>query len=208
MSEHSVGKSYEVKTTEEAEADYDDWAADYEADLCRSGYRIPGHIATVFARFVDRDAAPILDAGCGGGIQAEALALAGYGSMTGIDFSNGMMSVARSKSIYDDLRRMVLGEPLDLPDDHFAAVLSSGCITPGHAPPHSFDELIRVCRPGGMLVFSLRDDPAQDPAYPAALERHEQSGAWEPVFTSRSFQSLPYGEPEISHRIHVYRAAE
>lgn len=205
MAEHSVSKSYGVKTTEEAEAAYDEWAADYEADLCRAGYRIPGHIGTVFARFVDLEASPILDAGCGGGHQAEALALAGYGPITGIDLSEGMMSVARSKGIYDDLQRMVLGEPLDLPDDHFAAVLSSGCITPGHAPPHSFDELIRVCRPGGMMVFSLRDDAAQEPAYPAALERHERSGAWEPVFSSRSFQSMPYGEPEVSHRIHVYR---
>ena len=85
-----------------------------------------------------------------------------------------------------------------------AAVLSCGCITPGHAPAHSFDELIRVCRPGGLIVFSLRDDPAQDPAYPAALERLASIGAWEPVFVTSSFQSLPYGEPEITHRIHVY----
>ena len=51
----------------------------------------------------------------------------------------------------------------------------------------------------------MRDDPAQEPDYPAALEKHKKSSAWDPVFTSASFQSLPYGEPEISHRIHVYR---
>lgn len=206
MSEHSVGKSYDVKTVDEAEAAYDNWAQNYEPDLCRSGYRIPGHIATVFTRFVPLGTAPILDAGCGGGIQAEALALAGYRSITGIDLSEGMMAVARSKGIYDDLRRMVMGERLDLPDNHFAAVISSGCITPGHAPAHSFDELVRVCRPGGTIVFSQRDDPAQDPAYPAALQRLEEDGAWSPVFASESFQSLPYGEPEITHRIHVYQA--
>ena len=169
------------------------------------GYRIPGHIATVFTRFVAPDAAPILDAGCGGGHQAEALALVGYGPIAGIDFSEGMMAVARAKGIYAELRRMVMGERLDFPDDHFAAVVSSGCITPGHAPPHSFDELIRICRPGGLIVFSLRDDAAQEPDYPAAVERLAQAGAWEEVFTSDSFQSMPNGEPEVSHRIHVYR---
>ena len=44
----------------------------------------------------------------------------------------------------------------------FAAVLSSGTITPRHAPAHSFDELIRVAMPGASIVFSLRDDPAQE----------------------------------------------
>ena len=205
MTQSNVGKSYQARNAGETEAAYDAWAESYEAELCQAGIRIPGHIATVFTRFVPHDAAPILDAGCGGGHQAEALALIGYGPLIGIDLSEGMMAVARSKGIYAELHRMVLGERLDFPDDHFAAVLSSGCITPGHAPAHSFDELIRVCRPGGLLVFSLRDDSAQQPDYPAALERHEKAGSWEPVFTSASFQSLPYGEPEISHRIHVYR---
>ena len=205
MSDHSVAKSYAVKSTAEAEAAYDDWASSYEPDLCKAGYRLPGHLATVFTRFVPPDATPILDAGCGGGIQTEALTLVGYRGITGIDFSEGMLAVAREKGIYDDLRRMVMGEALDLPGDHFAAVLSCGCITPGHAPANSFDELIRVCRPGGLIVFSLRNDPGQDPAYPAALERLEAAGAWQPVFATAGFQSLPYGEKEVSHRVHVYR---
>jgi hypothetical protein len=64
-----------MKTSEEAEALYNDWAKSYEADLCQEGYRIPGHIATVFTRFIPIEASPILDAGCGGGHQAEALGL-------------------------------------------------------------------------------------------------------------------------------------
>ena len=207
MSDHSVAKSYTATSAAEAEVAYDDWARDYEADLCKAGYRIPGHIAAVFARFVPLEAAPLLDAGCGGGLQAEALALAGYGGFVGIDFSEGMLEIARRKGIYDELSRMVLGEPLDLPDDHFAAVLSAGCITPGHAPPQSFDELVRVCQPGKPVVFSLRDDPAQDPAYPAAVRRLEEAGAWRPLFVTASFHSLPYGEPDITHRIHVYQVA-
>lgn len=130
-------------------------------------------VPTVFARHVAPGTAPILDAGCGGGIQAEPLVLAGYGPITGIDFSAGMLEVARKKGIYAELRQMVLGEHLDFPDDHFAAVLSSGCITPKHAPAHSFDELIRITMPGGLIIFSLRDDPSQEPEYPAALERLE-----------------------------------
>jgi SAM-dependent methyltransferase len=199
-----VGRSYAAGSLVEQEKAYDAWAARYEPDLFGMGYRIPAVLAGVFARFVPADAAPILDAGCGGGVQAEALALLGYGPITGIDLSEGMLGVARAKGVYANLRRMMLGEPLDFPDDNFAAVLSTGTITPRHAPPHSLDELIRVARPGAPIVFSLRDDPAQEPDYPAAVARLEAEGRWRPLFSTPSFRSMPYGEPEITHRIHVF----
>lgn len=202
-----VAKSYAATSVAEQRAAYDDWAEKYEADLCAFGNRIPAVVPTVFTKFVDLGTAPILDAGCGGGIQAEPLALLGHGPITGIDLSDGMLGVARSKGFYAELRQMTMGEHLDFPDNHFAAVLSSGCITPRHAPAHSFDELIRITQPGALIVFSLRDDPAQEPEYPAALDRLEQAGAWTPVFATPSFQSMPYGEPEISHRVHVYRVS-
>lgn len=207
MAGTNVSKSYAAATPEEQRSSYDDWAQQYEQDLCAMGYRIPAAIATAFTRFVPHDAGPILDAGCGGGIQAEPLAMLGYGPITGIDFSEGMLDVARSKGHYAELRQMTLGQPLDFPDDAFAAVISSGTITPGHAPAHSFDELIRVAQANAPVIFSLRDDPAQEPDYPAALERLEAAGAWVPVFRTPSFRSMPYGEPEVTHRIHVYRVA-
>lgn len=204
MAPSKVSASYTATTVEEQQASYDTWAQKYEQDLCGMGYRIPAVIASVFTRFVPEGAQPILDAGCGGGIQAEPIAMLGYGPITGIDLSEGMLDVARSKNIYAELRQMTLGERLDFPDKMFAATLSSGTITPNHAPPHSFDELIRVTQPGGPVIFSLRDDPAQDPAYPGALDRLEQDRVWTPVFKSESFHSMPYGEPDVSHRVHVY----
>ena len=56
---------------EEQEAAYDAWAQDYERDLWAQGYAIPGHIAALFARFVDLKDGPFLDAGCGTGLQME-----------------------------------------------------------------------------------------------------------------------------------------
>ena len=200
-----VARSYAAKTVDEQQAAYDDWAHKYEADLCAFGNRIPAVVPTVFARLVEPGTAPILDAGCGGGIQAEPLDLMGYGPITGIDLSEGMLEIARSKGFYAELRQMTLGEHLDFPDDHFAATLSSGCITPSHAPAHSFDELIRITKPGALIIFSMRDDAAQEPEYPAALTRLSDAGAWSEVFSTPSFQSMPYGEPDVSHRVHAYR---
>ena len=56
---------------------------------------------------------------------------------------------------------MTLGEKFDFPDDQFAAIISSGTITPHHALPKSFEELIGIARRGGPIIFNVRDDPAQ-----------------------------------------------
>ena len=74
MTDRPVDRSYYAETPEEARTAYDDWAEKYETDLCAMGYRIPAMIASVFTRYVSADAGPVLDAGCGGGIQAEPLA--------------------------------------------------------------------------------------------------------------------------------------
>ena len=204
MTETGVARSYRAETLEEQQAAYDSWAEQYEIDLCAMGYRIPAVMAAVATRFIPASATPILDAGCGGGIQAEPLAMLGYGPITGIDLSEGMLEVARAKNLYSELRQMTLGEKLDFPDDAFAAVISSGTITPHHAPPKSFEELIRVAKPGASIIFSMRDDPAQEPEYPEAVKALAEAGLWQEVFSTASFHSMPYGEPEITHRVHVY----
>ena len=204
MTETGVARSYRAETLEEQQAAYDSWAEQYEIDLCAMGYRIPAVMAAVATRFIPASATPILDAGCGGGIQAEPLAMLGYGPITGIDLSEGMLEVARAKNLYSELRQMTLGEKLDFPDDTFAAVISSGTITPHHAPPKSFEELIRVAKPGASIIFSMRDDPAQEPEYPATVIALAEAGLWHKVFSTESFYSMPYGEPEITHRVHVY----
>ena len=86
------------------------------------GYRLPAMTAGAFTRFVPADAGPILDAGCGGGIQAETLALLGYGPLVGLDLSEGMLEVARQKGIYQELHQGALGAQLDLPDISMGAV--------------------------------------------------------------------------------------
>jgi SAM-dependent methyltransferase len=206
LPETDVGKSYQANSPAEQQAVYDEWAGNYEADLCAMGYRIPAVIASVFTRFVAAGTTPVLDAGCGGGIQAEPLAMLGYGPITGIDLSEGMLAIAEAKGFYAELRQMTLGEPLDFPDHTFGAVISSGTITPGHAPAHAFTELIRVAKSGAPIVFSLRDDPKQQPEYPQTLERLRADGAWQQVYRTPSFRSMPYGEPEVTHRVHVYSA--
>lgn len=200
-----VDRAYGAKTREQSEEAYDDWAKQYEADLFSYGFRVPIVAATVWSRFVTPNDGPILDAGCGTGLQAEPLYLAGYEPITGIDLSSGMLDIARKKNIYSELHGVALGEKLSFDANSFANTITVGTITRGHAPPHSFDELIRVTRKGGLIVFSLRVDDGQDPAYPAAIAEYEKENRWKMVYQTDPFIAMPLGEPDVSCRVFVYR---
>lgn len=207
MSNPTSHPAYGLQSQQERQAYYDEWSLRYERELCAMGYRLPAVAAAVFTRFVAADVAPILDAGCGGGLQAEPLVAIGYGPIVGIDLSEGMLSIARSKGFYSELRQMALGGRLDFEDGAFGAILSIGTITPGHAPPESFDDLIRVARPGARVVFNLRSDPNRDPAYAAACVRLEAAARWRHLFSTGDVVAMPYGEPEVAAltgRVHVY----
>jgi len=198
-----VGKSYTAKNPAEQQAAYDAWADDYEADLIRGGYRLPWVFAAVVAAHVDPKTTPILDAGCGGGLQLEPLHLLGFRNVTGADLSLKMMEVARAKRLYDDLQQIVMGETLPFDTDQFSTTLSCGVITPGHAPASAFNELVRVTKPGGKLIFSLRDDDGQLPEYREKTAALESGGAWREVFRTDAFHSIPISEPDVKHRVHV-----
>lgn len=199
-----LDKVYSAKSDSEREAAYDAWANHYDADVFKYGYRLPAVLAAVFGRFVDVDAGPVLDAGCGTGLQTEALMLAGYGPFIGVDLSSEMLSIARRKGLYQSLHKMSLGQ-LDFEADSFRTTLCCGAISPGHAGPETFSELIRVTRPQGLIVFSLRVDDGQLADYPSTVRKLERAKRWKRLFVTQGFPALPTGDPEVEDAVYVYR---
>jgi len=190
-------------------AAYDDWAATYERDVDRLGHRSPALVAAMLARHLPADAGPVLDAGAGTGIMAELLRPLGFAELVGLDLSPQMLAAAERRGGYGRLVCARLGGPLDFTDDQFAAVVSSGVMTVGHAPPESFDELLRVTRPGGLLVFSLTGGAARDGGFSAKLAALAEAGRWQEVAVSGAYDALPYlqADAPVTAHVHVYRAA-
>ena len=84
----------------------------------------------------------------------------------------------------------------------FAITVAVGVISVGHAPPESFDELIRCTRPDGYVIFSVRAD-AQ--GFRERQDVLENNGKWKLVEETNPFVSLPLGEPDIKHKAFVYK---
>jgi len=196
---------YESSNDKELEDRYDQWAVDYDNDLAAEfAWNAPQNGSDVFAKHVEKSA-HILDAGAGTGLVGECLVKAGYSDLVAMDLSAGMLEEAKNKDIYSDFRQMALGGSLDFATDEFDAVISVGVFTQGHAPAKSFDELARITKPGGLIVFSLRVDMDEADGFQEQQTGMETAGVWRLAEMTGEFQPLPKGEPEVWHRIWAYR---
>ena len=195
---------YAAKDNQELETRYDQWAHEYDKDLAEQFEWVgPGNAVALFAKHVPTDA-KVLDAGAGTGLVGEQLVASGFRDLHAIDLSLGMLEVARHKGVYRDLRQMTLGERLAFAADTFDAVISVGVFTTAHAPAHAFDELARITKPGGFIVFSLRTELYDEGGFRETLADLEAAGRWCLVERSEPYQPLRKGEPELVHRIWVY----
>lgn len=158
MADHdgALGAVYGAKGAEEVAALYDGWAETYEADMARAGYRHPSIACALLARHLPHGAAPVLDAGAGTGLLGEWLGLLGYPEVEALDLSEGMLAVAAGKGVYARLHRLALGGPLPFADGAFAGIISAGVFTTGHVGAEGLPELVRITRPGGTLVLTIK----------------------------------------------------
>jgi SAM-dependent methyltransferase len=196
---------YSSRDNKELSERYDQWAKDYDADLEQDfGWMGPQRTAEVFAQYVPKEA-KVLDAGAGTGLMGVLLSKLGYGDITAMDLSQGMLDEARKKNAYREFHQMVLGEHLDFATDYFDAIVSVGVFTLGHAPASAFDELVRITKPGGHIAFTLRPDVYENNGFKEKQMALESEGKWKLVKVSDNFQTLPKGEPDVYHQVWVYQ---
>ena len=198
-------KVYAARNNAERRDAYNDWSNDYDRDVLSFGIRLPFVAATVFAQHVSKGTSPILDAACGTGMHTEPLALAGYAGFIGVDISTGMLALAAKKKIYTHLKPMAL-DKLDYQDNHFEAAYCIGALAPGHAPAESLNELARVTKPNGMVIFSTHS-VGNETARPFHDKRRlmVSQGCWTLVDQTEPFISMPGGDAQIKHTVYIYK---
>lgn len=197
---------YSSRNNQELTERYNQWAKDYDYDLTHEILdRSPELSVDFFTRYVAKEA-KVLDAGAGTGMIGEILAKNGYTDLVAMDLSQNMLEEARKKNVYRELHQMVMGESLGFATDSFDATICVGVLTIGHAPASSLDELVRVTRPGGYIIFTLHTDMYQNSGYKEKQTALESEGKWKLVEKSEKLQ-LVANEPDISHHIWGYKIA-
>ncbi len=196
---------YAAASDEELAEAYARWAADYDRHTVAMGYCLPWLIAAWIARHVPKGAGPLLDAGCGTGLSGPALAALGYDDLEGLDLSEEMLAIAASRNVYRNLEQAALGKKLPWADDHFAAFFSAGVFTVGHAPASAMDELVRITRPGGHAILTVRDTLIDAAGFAAGFAALESAGKWRAVEQSPPLRAFAIDEPGVLVRTFVFQ---
>ena len=197
-------KIHGVKDYAELRSEYDNWASEYDADLEALGFRSPKAAAELLDKYVPDKGVQVLDAGAGTGMVGVELARRGFARITALDMSTGMLATAKEKGVYGDFVIGELGKSLPFETDAFAGTTCVGVFTYAHALPDSLDELIRVTKPGGAVVFSIRTDYYTEAGFDVKQSALEAEGKWRLFERSDPFQPMPNGEPDVWHEMWAY----
>jgi len=173
-----------AKTPEELEKAYDAYAEHYEKDISSmgGGENVGGRCAAkVLVQHANPQTHPALvDFGCGTGIAGVLLHEAGWRHMVACDLSQKMLDLAKTRGLYVDCHKVLLPNS-GLEEESFDIVHAAAMFAPGQAPASSFDEFLRVLKPGGIAVFSVRChyyDGHEGNEHRKRLEELETVGVW------------------------------
>jgi len=151
------------QTNKDTIQEYNRTADQYDEYFTLKRYRSPKISAdAVLELFPESEESPrrslkVFDVACGTGLLAARLSDAGFRDIDGLDPSVEMLRTAKERKLYNRLLLDTIGEHrIDVEDDTYDIVTLAGGFVPGHCPAASLTEMVRVCKPGGLLVFSMR----------------------------------------------------
>ena len=204
--EDRLADVYHAASQDELVKTYDQWAANYDADMQSIGYVHPAVMAALVARHVKNTEAAILDAGVGTGTIGSLLHILGYSNLSGLDMSQGMLDVAQARNLYANLHLGTLGERLNFKTGQFDAIVSTGTFTSGHAPATAFDELTRITKPGGILIFTVGAPVWLAAGFDAKLAQLCGAGLLKPLWKTEPYNPMPFSKTESGFQAvaHIY----
>lgn len=195
--EARLAEVYRSDSQTELSKTYDEWAANYDADMLSLGYAHPAVISGLTSRYVVDFTTPILDAGVGTGTIGTLLNILGYSNLHGLDMSQGMLASAKKRNVYTSLTQATLGETLDFESASFGAIVSTGTFTAGHAPASAFDELSRILKPGGTIIFTVAEPVWVNQGF---AEKLASLTALKPLWATEPYAPMPFSKTESGLR--------
>lgn len=164
---------------------FDAYADRFETALVEGlGYATPGRLAALVAAARPAPFGSVLDAGCGTGLMAAALAGAGgWGRLEGVDLSSAMVARAEARGVYDALTVGEVVASLDArPGPHDLIVAADVLVYLGDLAPF-LTAAARALAPGGLLAVSVeKADAGEIAGGPGWVLRDSLRFAHEPAY--------------------------
>ena len=113
-------------------------------------------------------------------------------------------AVAAGKGAYDRLEQGDLTARLPFEAARFAGCVCAGVFTTGHVGAEGLDELVRVLRPGGVLVLTVKDRTWAE-GFAARLDDLEREGRIARLDGTPSYSSMPGRPDNAPSRVVVLR---
>ena len=181
---------------------YKNWANLYDTDMSSWGYAYPLQLNKILTNKLKlKKTIKILDAGCGTGYVAEVLSKLNYKNIIGIDFSEEMLAIARSKKIYKKLMCQSLNETIELRSKQFELIICTGVLTSGHVGPSAINELVRLLKPQGFFVCSIAESVYKKNGFEKAIKNLKNLVSIKSI--SKAFVALPNNKNSAKSRMYI-----
>ena len=157
---------------------YRDWAEkyDYDNDHVLGTVSQPKSVALLSTRLKDKSV-KIIDIGCGTGLVGKNLKAEGFLYFDGIDISEDMLSIAKSRG-YTNLFLGSLNKKLPVLTDSYDCAMCIGVFTHGHVSSDRFNELCRIIKPGGYVCFTVNEGVFDKYGFKEMITEFEANNRW------------------------------
>ena len=177
---------YQLKSKEKVLDYYVNWTKKkkFNKDMIEWNYQAPQNTVKLFDQHTPNKNINILDAGCGSGLVGIELQKYGYTKITGVDFSQEMLSLI-PQNIYQELELIDLNEKLKYKDNLYDAITCVGTFTYGHVKAHALNEFIRVIKKEGLICFTINEGVYLEYQFDKKMEQLSNDNLWQIIDFSK-----------------------
>ena len=99
----------------------------------------------------------------------------GYLNYDGLDISEEMLEIAKTKG-YRNLTYGSLQKKLPIKDNIYDVVFCVGVFTHGHVHSDGLNELVRITKKGGILIFTINEGVYENYQFDKKIPNMEKNG--------------------------------